>query len=116
MNTVSGGINFLCFVEELDFPIKSRFTMDKKIFQNFDLLMNLIWNLVGILWIIQNYKIYFDRFYIYVPLTVHLFKQGIQCVGTIQCDRIRKCKFEFERELKKVPPSFLKNILQTVSQ
>ena len=49
----------------------------------------------------QNYKLYFDRYYTSLDLAVHLFNNGIQCVGTIQRNRIPNCKFRDEKELKK---------------
>lgn len=49
----------------------------------------------------QNYKLYFDRFYTSLDLAVYLSSQGIQCVGTIQRNRIPNCKFTNEKELKK---------------
>lgn len=49
----------------------------------------------------QNYKLYFDRYYTSLDLAMYLFRQGIQCVGTIQRNRIPNCKFKDEKDLKK---------------
>ncbi|GBN35184.1 PiggyBac transposable element-derived protein 3 [Araneus ventricosus] len=54
----------------------------------------------------QNYKLYFDRYYSSLNLSVYLFQQGIQCVGTIQRNRIPNCKFRNDQELKKEPRGF----------
>ncbi|GBN01523.1 PiggyBac transposable element-derived protein 1 [Araneus ventricosus] len=54
----------------------------------------------------QNYKLYFDRYYSSLNFSVYLFQQGIQCVGTIQRNRITNCKFRNDQELKKEPSDF----------
>ena len=45
----------------------------------------------------QNYRLYFDRYYTSLDLAAYLFSQGIQCVGTIQRNRIPNCKFKDEK-------------------
>jgi hypothetical protein len=46
----------------------------------------------------QNYIVYFDNFYTSLPLIYFLAKQGIQCVGTVQQNRIPNSKLPEKKE------------------
>lgn len=49
----------------------------------------------------NNHIIFFDNFYTSLPLVHYLNKQGIQCVGTIQQNRLPNCRLPDKKELMK---------------
>ena len=54
----------------------------------------------------QNFKLYFDRCYTSIDLALFLAKNGIQCVGTVQRNRLPKCKFPADNEMEKEKRGF----------
>lgn len=54
----------------------------------------------------KNFKVYFDRFYTSIDLAIFLAHNGIQCVGTVQRNRIPKCKFPTDDQMKKEKRGF----------
>ncbi|XP_052756520.1 piggyBac transposable element-derived protein 4-like [Galleria mellonella] len=49
----------------------------------------------------NNHIVFFDNFYTSLPLVNYLNKQGIQCVGTIQQNRLPNCRLPDKKELMK---------------
>lgn len=88
----------------------------------FRVLVKLLLGLKETLWLVcqekyqetKKYKLYLGRFYASLPLAVCLWKQGIQSLSTIQWNRIPTFKFQYERELKKVPRGYSEKYLTHV--
>ena len=49
----------------------------------------------------NNHIVFFDNYYTSLPLVNYLNKQGIQCVGTIQQNRLPNCRLPDKKELMK---------------
>ena len=49
-----------------------------------------------------NYKLYFDNYYTFLDLLIHLAKRGIYSHGTIRRNRVPQNKMPTEAEIKKL--------------